>query len=607
MLAMSPTIPEATIGALFERQVHALGERPFLKEKHGAEWRAYTWAEVAKAAGRMRAGLLKLGLKPGDKIAIIAENCPQWVVVDQAGLGLGAAIVPLYTTISAEETQFILNDSQASVAAVHGEAAAQKISALSGGLKALKYIVQMHPDGGGEQSAGGPGSTPAMLALSAFDSEQPAAQFEGSRDSLATIIYTSGTTGSPKGVMLTHGNLLANCEASATAISLSGSDELLSFLPLAHAFERTAGYYTPLAVGGVISYAQGLSQLAQNLREVQPTHFLTVPRLLEVVRDRVRRTVEEAPAYRRRLFEAAMRVGSRAAEFRFRGERPPAHIALGMALFRRLVFAKIRALFGARLRYLICGGAALSPDTFSFLAAAEVPIVEGYGLTEAGPVVSVNLHGRTRPGTVGLPLANVEVALAPDGELLVRGPSVMKGYYKREEETREVLDPDGWLRTGDLATIDAEGFIAIHERKKEIIVLSGGKNVSPVYLEGKLTSDPFIAQACVVGDDRKHLGALLVPDFDALKSYAKEHKLEHAEHSELARNAEIRNFYSRRLREINRNLASHERIGAFYLIDQSFSQERDELTPTLKVRRKVIQRHHQKEIESMFGAERTSS
>jgi long-chain acyl-CoA synthetase len=603
---MGQTISEPTIGMLFERQARTLGERPFLREKQGSKWRAHSWAEVANAAGRMRAGLLRLGLKPGDRIAIIAENCPQWVIVDQAGLGLGATTVPLYTTISAEETEFILSDSQAAVAAVYGEAAARKIVALGTRLKALKYIVQMQPADGGQQSASGSGSTPAVLPLSAFDGEQPAAQFEGGRDDLATIIYTSGTTGSPKGVMLTHGNILANCEASAAAINLTGSDELLSFLPLAHAFERTAGYYTPLSVGGVISYAQGLAQLAQNLREVRPTHFLTVPRLLDVVRDRVKRTVEEAPAYRRALFEAAMRVGRRAAEFRFRGEQPPAQIALAMALFRRLVFAKIHDLFGGRLRYLISGGAALSLDTFNFLAAAEIPIVEGYGLTEAGPVVSVNRHGRTRPGTVGLPLPNVEVALAPDGELLVRGPSVMKGYYKREEETREVLDADGWLHTGDLATIDAQGFITIRERKKDIIVLSGGKNISPVYLESKLTSDPFIAQACVVGDDRKHPGALLVPDFDALKSYVKELGLENAERTELVRNTEIRNFYSRRLREINRTLASHERIGAFCLIDQSFSQERDELTPTLKVRRKVIQLHYRTEIEAMFGAERAA-
>jgi long-chain acyl-CoA synthetase len=598
---MTQTIPESTLGALFERQAQARGGQPFLKQKQSGQWRVYTWAEVAQAAGRLRAGLLKLGLKPGDKIAIIAENCPQWVIVDQAGLGLGAAIVPIYTTISAEETRFILNDSQVSLAAVYGDTAVRKILALSGDLPALRYVLLMHPGASGQQAASNPNAGPTVLALSAFDNEQSAKQFEGSRDWLATIIYTSGTTGTPKGVMLTHGNLLANCEASAAAINLTSSDELLSFLPLAHAFERTAGYYTPLSVGGVISYAEGLSQLAQNLREIQPTHFLTVPRLLDVVRDRIRRAVEEAPAYRRKLFYLAMNVGQQAAEFRFRGERPPAHIALAMTLFRRLVFAKIRASFGARLRYLICGGSALSLDTFNFLAAAEVPIVEGYGLTEAGPVVSVNLHGRTRPGTVGVPLANIEVTLAPDGELLVRGPSVMKGYYKRAEETREVIDADGWLHTGDLATIDAEGFIAIRERKKEIIVLSGGKNVSPAYLESKLTADPFIAQACVVGDNRKHPGALLVPDVDALKSYLKERNLEHIERGELTRNAEIRNFYAHRLRAINRELASHERIGAFCLLEQSFSQERDELTPTLKVRRKVIQNHYQKEIEAMFG------
>ncbi len=599
---MNPTISEVTVGALFERQAKTFGPRTFLKQKQSGHWRSYSWTEVAQASERLRAGLLKLGVRPTDRIAIISENCPQWVIADQAGLGLGATIVPLYTTISTEETQFILNDSEAVVAAVYGEATARKILGLSRNLPALKYVLLMHPGAVSQPASGTLGSAPAVVAPGDFDREEPAPQFEGNRDLLATIIYTSGTTGSPKGVMLTHGNLLANSEVSAAAINLGTDDELLSFLPLAHAFERTAGYYTPMAVGAMIAYAEGLSQLAQNLREIQPTHFLTVPRLLEVVRDRVRRAVDEAPAYRRKLFAAAMKVGRQAAEFRWRGKQPPPHVALAMALFRPLVFAKIRALFGSRLRYLICGGAALSVETMNFLAAAEVPIVEGYGLTEAGPVVSVNVHGRTRAGTVGLPLSNVEVTLAPDGEILVRGPSVMKGYYKREEETREVLDADGWLHTGDLGTIDAEGFISIRERKKEIIVLSGGKNVSPAYLENKLTGDPFIAQACVVGDDRKHLGALLVPDFEALKAYVKERNLKETAHDALTRSAEIRDFYSRRLREINRHLATHEKIGAFCLIAQTFSQENDELTPTLKVRRKVIQSRYQREIEAMFNA-----
>ncbi len=596
---MSVVISESTLGAVFERQAKRFGDRTFLKEKLGGQWRHYSWRQIAQASGKLRAGLLRLGVKPGDRVAIVAPNGPHWVIVDQAVLGLGAIVVPLYTTISAEETRYILEDSQACLVAAYGEAQVKRILAICEGLSSLKYIVAIGPDNA--RLTDGGNAKPSVIGLDQFETEDIAPQFEGNRDDLATIIYTSGTTGTPKGVMLSHGNILTNCEASANVIGLSDQDELLSFLPLAHAFERTAGYYTPIVAGATIAYAEGLSQLAQNLREIRPTHFLTVPRLLEVVRERVERAVQSAPPYRRKLFELAMAVGSRAAQFRFCGKKAPVHLNIAMALFRRLVFSKIRELFGDRLRYLISGGAALSMDIFRFLSAAEVPIVEGYGLTEAGPVVSVNLHGQTRPGTVGRPLPNVQVKLAPDGELLVKSPSVMKGYYKREEETREVIDSEGWLHTGDLATIDADGFITIRERKKEIIVLSGGKNVSPVYVENKLTSDPYIAQACVIGDERKHLGALLVPNFESLKPYLNEIGLAQASPAEIVRHSEVRNFYARRLREINKALAAHEAVAAFSLVPEPFSQERNELTPTLKVRRKVIYEHYRQEIEAMFA------
>ena len=440
-----------------------------------------------------------------------------------------------------------------------------------------------------------------MLTLDSASADSAAPVVQGSPDDLATIIYTSGTTGPSKGVMLTHGNILANCYDALEALTLSDTDQTLSVLPIAHSFERTAGYYAVTMAGGSIAFAEGLTSIAANLQEIRPTVLLVVPRLLEVIYSRVMKQVESGPAFRRAMFNAAVSVGKQAAEYRHHGKNVPPQLAAPMAIFRKLVFARINAVFGGRLRYLISGGAPLPKEIFRFLAAAEVPIVEGYGLTEAAPVVSVNLdRGRTRIGTVGRPLATVEARTAPDGELLLRGPNVMKGYYKREDDTRETIDAEGWLHTGDIASIDAEGFIAITDRKKEIIVLSGGKNISPANLETRLATDPYIAQACVIGDRRKHLAALLVPNLENLGDYLKTNGLDAKRPEELVETPAIRQLFGSKLKEFNKPLSDVEAISAFTLVARPFSQENGELTPTLKLRRKVVQEHYREQIESMY-------
>ncbi len=587
----------ATIGQAVERQARKYGDRTMLKAKAGKAWRDYSWREVSDAAGRLRAGLIALGIKPGDRIAILAENCPQWVIVDQAVLGLGAVVIPLYTTSGPEETTHVINDSGARIVAARGEGTVAKVLALSRSMPAVEGIIAMHPGAKPHDRVNG---SPGVKTLDSMSAGDAAGVAEGRGEDLATIIYTSGTTGPSKGVMLTHGNLLANCDSSLDALKLGEQDMTLSFLPVAHSFERTAGHYTVMLGGGIIAYAEGLAQLAQNLLEIQPTVLLTVPRLLEVIYGRVMRTVEAGSGLQKTLFKAAVEVGKQAAWYRHRGRTVPPHLAIPMVLFRRLVFARVRSVFGERIRYLISGGAPLPPAIFEFLAAAEVPIVEGYGLTEAGPVVSVNLRGRTRFGTVGRPLKNIEVKTAPDGELLVHGANVMKGYYRREDETREAIDADGWLHTGDIARIDAEGYIAITDRKKEIIVLSGGKNVSPANLENRLSSDPYIAQACVVGDRKKHLAALLVPNFENLGDYLKQNGLAGKPPEELVAESKFRALYQQRLREFNKSRSDVEAIAAFTLIAQPFSQENGELTPTLKVRRRIVQEHYRTQIEGMF-------
>lgn len=590
------TLNDKTLALAFEERVRRFGDRVFLKEKIDKAWRGHTWNEIEGAATHLRAGLAASGIKPGDRVAILAENSPQWVIADLAVLGLGGVVVPLYTTIAAEETAHVLNDSGARLIAVKGAEQLKKILALAPSIPRLERIVTLDSHAASDPIA----SALPISSLEAASASAPMPAIDGSREDLATLIYTSGTTGPSKGAMLTHGNLLGNCEGSLNALELDERDEVLSFLPIAHSFERTAGYYTVAMCGGTIAYAEGLSQIAQDLQAIRPSVFLVVPRLLEVVYNRVMRTVDDASAPRRRLFKTALGIGKRAASYRHRGAPVPAHLEIPMSLFRRLVFARIRSIFGDRMRYLISGGAPLPVEIFEFLAAAEVPIFEGYGLTEAGPVVSVNLPGRTRIGTVGQPLINVEVKTAGDGELMVRGPNVMKGYFGREDDTREALDENGWLHTGDIARIDADGYIAITDRKKEIIVLSGGKNVSPANLENRLMSDPWVAQACIIGDRRKHLAALIVPHFENLAAELKRDGMGAKTPEELVNEPALKALFQRRLRDLNRTLADFEAISAFTLVAHPFSQDNGELTPTLKLRRRVVMAHYREQIEAMY-------
>jgi long-chain acyl-CoA synthetase len=591
------SIAAATIAQTFEQQAGKYRARAFLKDKYQKVWRDHSWTSVNDCQQRLRGGLTHIGIAPGDRIAILAENGPHWVVFDQAALGLGAVVVPLYTTSGAEETRHVIADSGSRLIGVYGDAMVEKVRGL-GEIPAVEGIIAMHPGAAAIDDGGLEVTT--IDQASGFD---PVPAIEGNRDDLATLIYTSGTTGMPKGVMLTHDNILANCDSNLEALNLGENDTVLSFLPVAHAFERTAGYYTVMAAGGTIAYAEGLTQLAQNLLEVEPTVVLTVPRLLEVIHSRIMRTVEAGSPLRRKLFHEAIATGTRAAECRHRGRRMPPHLAIAMTLYRRLVFGRIRSIFGKRLRYLISGGAPLQVEINRLLAAAEVPIVEGYGLTEASPVVAVNLHGHTRIGTVGRPLKNIEVKTAADGELLVHGANVMSGYYNREDDTREAIDADGWLHTGDIVQIDAEGFIKITDRKKEIIVLSGGKNISPANLESRLASDPYIAQACVIGDRRKHLAALLVPNFENLAEQLKASDFAGLPHADLVAHPKFRELFQMRMREFNKPLSDVEAITSFKLIAKPFTQENGELTPTMKLRRRVVQAHYRGEIESMYGSE----
>ena len=432
--------------------------------------------------------------------------------------------------------------------------------------------------------------------------DAPAAIVEGSSDDLATIIYTSGTTGTPKGVMLSHGNILANCEDSLAALALNDTDMTLSHLPIAHSFERTAGYYTVTMAGGTIAFAESLGQIASNLTEVEPTVVLTVPRLLEVIHSRVMRTVETSPPMRQRLFKMALAAGEQAAEYRHRGKPVPPHAgavdgavqAPGLRASARDL-RKPNALPDFRRR--------TAADRDQPLPVRRRNSNRRRIRADRGGSRCRVQSAQPRPESArwASPWRTSRSKSAPDGELLLRGPNIMKGYYKLEADTKEAIDENGWLHTGDIAKIDVEGYISITDRKKEIIVLSGGKNVSPAYVESKLVGDKFISQACVFGDRRKHLAALMVPDYENLAEFLSENKLDPKNPDALAKSPALKALLHQRIREINKQLSDVEAIVGFTIIPQPFTQENGELTPSLKVRRKIVQAHFKEQIDSMFG------
>lgn len=590
---------ETSLAAMVLGRAERYGTRRALLSKRDGRWEEMSWQTLGEHIRRAAHGLAALGFRAGDRLAILAENRPEWPVIDLACLFLGGVDVPLYLTSPPADIAYILKDSGASFVAVAGREQLAKVLQVAGDLPAVSHLVLLD---GGPQEETHFGTLPALgLGGLLAKGERHGGPAQPAADpGLATIIYTSGTTGTPKGVMLTHANMLANTQDATAILPITDSDVSLSFLPLSHAFERTAGLYTLLRAGASIAYGGGTVTLTKDLVEVKPTVFCCVPRVLELVYRRVRGERENARFPKRQILGWALAVGSAAGAYRA-AQRPslPFFLACQYRLADRILFRKLRALLGGRVRFLVSGGAPLNAEVAQFFYGAGIPVYEGYGLTEAGPVVSCNRPGRTRLGTVGPALPQVEVRIAEDGEICVRGPNVMPGYYHRPEDTAQAVDPDGWLHTGDVGEIDAEGFLRITDRKKDLIITSEGENIAPQYIEGLLKHDPLIEEACLVGDNRPYLTALLVPNRALLESLARKHGVPE-EWPALLERAEFRALFRRRLDEVNRQLPLYARVRNFALLADPFSQERGELTPTLKVKRRVVLETRRALIDALY-------
>lgn len=594
-----------TIPQLFNIITQEFGkgkDRPVLKYKVDEKWLDISYDQLYEETVNLACGLASLGVKSDDKVSIIAENRPEWVYSDMAILGLGAIDVPLYPISTAETIEFILNNSESVGMIVSNKFQLNKVLKVRGNCRNLKFIIVMNEsDKGNEKDVYSMAEVQKMGKE--FRKEHPNYFNEKSalcsENQLCTIIYTSGTTGEPKGVMLTHKNIVSNIKAAHEIFNIGETDVFLSFLPLCHIFERMGGYYTAFSCGGMIAYAESIEKIANNMAEIKPTIMTAVPRLFERMYSRIKKNVESQPEKKQKIFNWAIETGKEYQIAKKSGHPIPIMLTLKRKLADKLVFAKLRERTGGRLRFFISGGAALSRELGIFFEAAGILIIEGYGLTESSPVISANRLNDYKFGTVGKPMPGVEVKIAKDGEILAYGPNIMQGYYKNKKETEETIK-DGWLHTGDIGVFDAEGFLIITDRKKHLFKTSGGKYIAPTPIENMFLASKYIDQFVIIGDRRMFITALIVPDYEALKEYADANRIQYSNVDELVKMKQIYELLDKELGEFQKKLAAFERIRKFAILDKPFTIEGGELTPSLKVKRKVIEERYKDLIEDMY-------
>ena len=569
----------------------------FLYKKDGA-YVPLSTRQFYENVRRIAGALVGFGVRRGDRVALMAENCIHWPAVDYATLGVGAVLVPIYPTLTPDQAAYITNDCGAEVVFVQGGERYQGMLDQRPNMPKVRQFVAIDHDAASDD-------TVALSHVLANVEPMSEAAFKESAlqskpQDLATFIYTSGTTGNPKGVMLSHDNLTSNLLSAARAIEIDSHQTGLSFLPLSHSFERIVDFIY-FFKGATIAYAESIQTVAQDLGEVQPHFFVAVPRVYEKVINKVRENVANAPGLRRRIFAWAERVGREALPYRLRRESPPGALGLKLKIADALVFSKIRERLGGRFETATSGGAPLARDVAEFFWGAGIEIYEGYGLSETSPVLTVNRPGKVKLGTVGAVIDGVELKIADDGEVLAKGPNIMQGYHNLPAQTAETIDEDGWFHTGDIGEIDDEGFLAITDRKKEIIVNAYGKNIAPAPIENELKSSRFIEQAVVIGDRRKFLSALLVPDFEALASWAAKNGLPADDRPALLAADATRKLFAEEIAGVNAKLAKYEMVRAFDLIPEEFSIEGGELTPTQKVKRRIVAEKYGEAIDALYA------
>jgi len=595
-------MPIQTIPELFQAAVRDY-PRPdcFSYRDESGNYRDVSSEEALRRVRALRLGLRSLGLKPGEKVALLAENRLEWAITDLGVLCAGGITVPIYPTLLTETIGYILNDCQPAAIFVSTAEQAAKIGSLRGQMPFLREVITFDPTS--EQDT----LTFAKLlqiGQNLADQNPPSPAEECDRvdpHSPCSIIYTSGTTGNPKGVVLSHWNFVSNVQTTRKLIDFFYPDDrCLSFLPLSHVLERMAGFYTTLSSGVGIAFAARMDSVPVDIMDVKPTLMVSVPRLYEKIYAKVLSTAMASGGLRKNIFFWARGLGIQAAEMRAAGREPSGWFAFKLKIADALVFKKLRAKLGGRIRFMVSGGAPLNSRINKFFHGAGMTILEGYGLTETSPVLTCNHFGAIRFGSVGKAIPGTEIRIAEDGEILARGPQVMLGYFNNEEATAEVLDADGWFSTGDIGHLDDDGYLFITDRKKDLIVTAGGKNIAPQPIENAFATDKFVAQAVVIGDRRPYLTAILVPDMENLRDYAKGQGLTVEDDEQLVADPTIRNLFQGIVDRRNQDLPGFTQIKKFNLLPREFTLDGGELTPTMKVKRFAITRKYTDIIDAMY-------
>lgn len=584
---------QQSLPALFFGVARLKGNTPFLWEKREDHYTSLSWQDVERQVRDLANGLCLEGIKPGDRVALVADNSPRWVIAHLGIMACGAVSVPTYTTNEVNDHRHVFNDSGCRAVIVSSAALARNVISAAQQEKNVEFVIAME-----DLKDEYPRilSWQAVLEAGAGQNVDRSADIVAKlkRNHLALLIYTSGTGGLPKGVMLSHGAILHNCEGAEDAIFPirdKGEEVFLSFLPLSHSYEHMAGLFFPIAIGAQIYYAQSAETLMQNMQEVHPTIMCAVPRLFEAMHLRIVQGLRKVPVWRQKLFYSAVKLGRKRIERKLSWFEYPFDWMLTL-----LVRAKVRQRFGGRIKALISGGAALNPETGLFFQALGINVLQGYGQTESAPLISVNRPSNIKMYTVGPPVKNTEVKIAEDGEILVRGELLMQGYWNRPQQTAEVII-DGWLHTGDIGCLDAEGAIQIIDRKKDVIVLSGGETLSPAKIQGVLTMQPEIEQAMVVGNGEAYLSALIVPNLEWLKTWAKD---EEATLSKFRESEALQKALTEAINKANVQLAQYERVRKILVAAEYFTISNELMTPSMKIRRHKILEIYGDSLSSLY-------
>ena len=593
--------PRGTLNELFFDAVKRYDRPDALQYKADGAWHPISHRELETRVRRAALGLQALGIARGDRVGIISENRPEWAMADYACLTTLVTDVPVYPNLPPDQVAYLLRDCGAVAVFVSTAEQAAKVARVRGELPALRHVIGFGParfqDADltlAELEAQG-----AALDVGDAAARHRATALSADPDDVATILYTSGTTGEPKGVMLTHDNLFSNVQAARTVIPFTGHDVALSFLPLSHIFERMTGHYLMFTTGTSIAYAESIDTIAANMGEVRPTLAASVPRVYEKIYARVLEGATSGSPVKKRIFFWARAVADRWADETLAGRTPGGLLAVQYAIAQKLVFSKLKARVGGRMRYFVSGGAPLAPEINKFFFAAGLTILEGYGLTETSPVIAVNAPGQIRIGTVGRPLAGVEVMIAEDGEILTRGPHVMKGYYNKPDATAEAIDAERWLHTGDVGEL-RDGYVEITDRKKDMIVTAGGKNIAPQPIENRVKTNRYVSQAVMLGDKRRFPSMLIVPDWDQLERWAKGEGIAATSRAALVESPAVRAKVEAEVQKECAGFANFEIPKKVALLEHEFSIERGELTPKLSVRRRVVDEMYRDVIDGMY-------